>query len=77
MGLVRDYLALPLEEIRDVVSEEIVGNNECFLSLLALLTRIRETVGVIVVLGWGPAEDPLFLQRQKVVDIVWQLVQLR
>lgn len=77
LGFVPHYLVLPLEKLRDVVPEEVIGNNEGFIALLTLLARIGETVGVIVVLRRRPTQYALLLKCQKVVNVVWQLVQLR
>ena len=43
-------MGFPFEKVRDVVPEKIVGYDEGFLTLLALLTRVRYAIGVIVVL---------------------------
>ena len=76
-GFIWDGLGFPFEKVRDVVPEKIVGYDEGFLTLLALLTRVRYAIGVIVVLWRGPTQDALLLELDQVVDIVRKLLQLR
>ena len=49
-GFIRNFLALSLEKLVDVVSEEVVRHDIGFRSLGTLLARIRKAVGVIIVL---------------------------
>ena len=45
-----DRLTLSLEESSNVVSEQVIGNNESFLAFLALLAGVGKAVRVIIVL---------------------------
>ena len=60
-SLIRDFLALFLEEVVDVVSEEIIRDYVSFRSFGTLLTCIRYTVRVIIVLGGSRAKYSLLL----------------
>ena len=75
-GLIRDFLALFLEKVVDVVSEEVIRDYVRFRSLGTLLARILNAVGVIIVLGGSRAEDALLLKSDQIVNIVRQLLQL-
>ncbi len=47
-------LVFSLEKIGDIVSKEIIGDDESFLAFLALLASVAQTIRVIVVLARGP-----------------------
>ena len=60
-GLIRDFLALSLEEVVNIVSEQIIRDYVCFRSFDTLLARIRDAVGVIIILRGSRAEYSLLL----------------
>ena len=60
-GLIRNFLTLSLEEVVNVVSEQIIRDNVSFRSFGTLLARIRNAVGVIIILRGSRAEYALLL----------------
>ena len=59
--LISNYLALLFQEASDIVSKEVIRDNESFLTLEAFLARVRNTIGIIVVLRWSANKDTLML----------------
>ena len=59
---IRDRLIFLLSKISDIVSEQVVRNDESLLTFLALISCIEEAVGVVVILRWGATKDSLLLK---------------
>ena len=70
-SLIRYFLTLSLEEVVDIVSEKVIRDYVGFRTFSTLLARIRNTVGVIIVLRRSCAEYALLLQGNQIIDIVW------
>ena len=76
LSLIRNRLALLFLEITDVVSKEVIRDNESFLALGTFLARVRDTVGIVVILRGCADKDSLVLKFNQVVNVIWKLLQL-